>query len=326
MEENNPIQSINTVLKSFLNLLSLTGLYFIFTIVFASLGMQAAGWATGTEINPDFNTLDVNNLDAGTIFGYKLFQLIASFGSFIVTALVFTRFFARESPAEFLGFKRTVPNAKILGLTLLIGLAAIPAISLIATLNQQIPLPADWVETADKLQATNDGLNRAFLQAPSIWVLLLNLLVIAIIPAIGEELLFRGAFLQLIYRFSKQRIHLSIVVVAIMFSVMHLQYYNFFAILFMGVVFGYLYFWSGNIMVAVWAHFINNGTAVLFAYIQQHNPDMEFLGYDYEFSPLIGIAGLLVMAGAMWLFYKTTQQYHAVAVEESEETEEHADE
>jgi hypothetical protein len=323
MEENNPLPNISPVFKSFLQLLILVGLYMVFAVLAAYAGIMAAKIFLGVEIPYDLNTIDFDSLDAHTIMGHKVFQVVASFGAFIGTALIFARFFTREKLTTFFGFSGVLPPAKQLVLTFIIALAAIPVISFIVSLNQQIPLPADIEEMAKAYQNTNEGFNKAFLKTPSIGVLLLNLIVIAIVPAIGEELLFRGAFMQLFYRFFRDNIHLAIVVVAILFSVMHLQYYNFLAIVFMGIIFGYIYYWSGNIMVAIWAHFINNGTAVLLAYFAEHNPEVEFFRFDYEFSPIaVGISAV-VLAGAIFMFYKSTKQYHPTTeIDDTAEAEE----
>ena len=37
----------------------------------------------------------------------------------------------------------------------------------------------------------------------------------------------------------------------------------------LGALFGYLYFWSGNLIVPMFAHFINNGFSVGMLYLQQ---------------------------------------------------------
>lgn len=319
MEENNPLLGVNPVFKSFLNLLTLFGLYLVFAVLSAYLGIYITAWVAGVEIPADMATIDFGSLDAHTVMGYKIFQTVASIGTFIVTALVFARFFEHEKLTTFFGFRSVLPSAKLLGLTFIIALSAIPVISFIIYLNQQIPLPASIEETANQLQKTTEGFNIAFLKAPTLGVLFINLFVIAIIPAIGEELLFRGAFMQLFYRFFKENIHLAIVVTAILFSLMHLQYYNFFAIVFMGVIFGYIYYWSGNIMVAIWAHFINNATTVLFFYLAENNPDVEVLALDYQFSPLATVISAIILAGAIYMFYKATKQYHPVEEIEEEE-------
>lgn len=293
----------------------------ILTILFYSLGIFIVENILGIHIQDKVANQNFSDLDANSIMGMKILQLIISAGSFIGTALIFIRFFVKENLKPFFGFTKVVPPAKTFIWVLVIAVAAIPVLEYIASLTELIPFPEGFEDAAKKAQEASNTLQVAFLQAPTIGILLLNILAIAIIPAIGEELIFRGVYMQLLYRVFKQRINVAVFISAFLFSIMHGQYYNFFAILLMGLLFGYLYYWSGNIMVSIWAHFINNGLAVLFSYLQQHNPDIAFFADDYNF-PLPVILGCAAIAGfAIWQFYKTTQQYHPTLVTEEGEEE-----
>lgn len=326
MEENSqnpsPLPLINPVLKSFLHIISLTGLYMIFTILFYSLGITVVENIMGIHIQDRVANQTFDNLDANSIMGMKILQLIISAGSFIGTALIFIKYFVKEDLKPFFGFNKVIPPAKTFFWVLVIGIAVIPVLEYVATLTKLIPLPEGFEESAKQMQEANNTLQGAFLQAPTIGILLLNILAIAIIPAIGEELMFRGVYMQLLYRFLKQRIHFAVFISAFLFSIMHGQYYNFFAILLMGILFGYMYYWSGNIMVTIWAHFVNNGLAVLFSYLQQHNPDVTYLSDDYSL-PLPVILGCLAVVGiGIWQFYKTTHQQHPLVIAEDDDVEE----
>lgn len=98
--------------------------------------------------------------------------------------------------------------------------------------------------------------------------LMLALLVIAIIPAIGEELVFRGLF-QNELGYITGNAHLSIWLAALLFSAFHVQFFGFVPRLLLGVLFGYLYLWSGSLLIAMFAHFVNNAFAVLSLYFYQ---------------------------------------------------------
>ena len=63
-----------------------------------------------------------------------------------------------------------------------------------------------------------------------------------------------------------RNVHVSIWVVAAVFSALHMQFFGFIPRLVLGGLFGYLYFWSRTIWVPVLAHFINNLIAVGFAF------------------------------------------------------------
>ncbi|MEQ8304620.1 MAG: CPBP family intramembrane glutamic endopeptidase [Cyclobacteriaceae bacterium] len=91
---------------------------------------------------------------------------------------------------------------------------------------------------------------------------------IAVLPGIGEELVFRG-MLQPELRRATGNMHVAIWVSAIMFSAIHLQFFGFVPRMLLGVLFGYLYFWSGNIIVPMFAHFVNNGFSLIMLYLYQ---------------------------------------------------------
>src|SRR5690606_2422366 len=110
-----------------------------------------------------------------------------------------------------------------------------------------------------------EKITEKILQVTSFSGLLLNLLVIAIIPAIGEELLFRGCLQPVFHRWTKN-IHIAIWITAIIFSAIHVQFYGFIPRMLMGAVFGYMLYWGRSIWLPIIAHFINNATAVIYTF------------------------------------------------------------
>jgi membrane protease YdiL (CAAX protease family) len=91
-------------------------------------------------------------------------------------------------------------------------------------------------------------------------------IIVAVIPAIGEELIFRGILQNKLHIYFKN-IHLAIIVTAILFSGFHLQFFGFVPRLFLGILFGYLYYWSGNLWYPIFGHFINNGFTLTLIYL-----------------------------------------------------------
>jgi membrane protease YdiL (CAAX protease family) len=93
-------------------------------------------------------------------------------------------------------------------------------------------------------------------------------IVVAILPAIGEELVFRGILQKELFR-GTNNIHVSIWISAAIFSAIHMQFFGFVPRMFLGVLFGYLYHWSGNLTLSMLAHFVNNGFMVIALYLHQ---------------------------------------------------------
>jgi len=97
---------------------------------------------------------------------------------------------------------------------------------------------------------------------------LLAFIVVAVLPAIGEELVFRG-MLQPQLQSATRNAHVAIWISAFLFSSLHMQFFGFVPRLVLGALFGYLYSWSGNLIVPIVAHFINNGFSLLMLYLHQ---------------------------------------------------------
>ena len=86
---------------------------------------------------------------------------------------------------------------------------------------------------------------------------LIGVLAIAIVPGILEEFFFRGILQKNILLISKNH-HFAIWITAIVFSFIHLQFYGFFPRMIMGVLFGYIFYWSGSLTYPIIAHIFNN--------------------------------------------------------------------
>ena len=153
---------------------------------------------------------------------------------------------------------------------------AIPAINLLADLNSRVDLPEslDFIEQIFRRQEdAAAALTERFLKADSVWGLLINVGLLAFLPALSEELSFRGTLQQILGRnqVKEGRVHIAIWVTAFVFSAIHLQFYGFVPRMLMGALFGYVFVWSGSLWVPIVMHFTNNGLAVLFYYLFDTN-------------------------------------------------------
>jgi hypothetical protein len=146
-------------------------------------------------------------------------------------------------------------------LVLAIMLLINPFIIFIYEWNMSLSLP-DWMMNYDEKA---EELTRLFLQMNSLGDLAFNLLVIAIVPAIGEELLFRG-YLQQTFTKWLGKPHVAIIITAVLFSAIHMQFQGFLPRFALGIVLGYLLYWSDSLWLPIIAHLLNNVIAVTFAY------------------------------------------------------------
>jgi membrane protease YdiL (CAAX protease family) len=163
-----------------------------------------------------------------------------------------------------------VPMINEIVLVIILTFCTLPVTGFAGQLNAGMHLP-DWFSGVEQwMTAKEKGVNRIveiIMSENNFWAMLLNLLMIAVLPAIGEELLFRGVFQKIFYSLFKSG-HLAIWVTAFIFSALHLQFFGFLPRFILGLIFGYLFFWSGTLWLPVISHFVNNSVSVIAAYIQ----------------------------------------------------------
>lgn len=146
--------------------------------------------------------------------------------------------------------------------------------------NENVSLPEFLAPLEKKLKSLEEQFSEltTFLtKFESTGQVVMAFLVIAVLPAIGEELVFRGIIQNELYR-GTRNIHTSIWVAAFIFSAIHLQFYGLIPRMLLGAMFGYLYYWSGSLLMSMVAHFVNNGFTVLAMYFYQQgilSIDME---------------------------------------------------
>lgn len=244
----------------------------------------------------------VPHADVQDVSYLKTMQLVESVGMFVIPPFILA-YFCSENAMVFLHFNKKT-NWLHIALVVLFMLMIIPGINLISSLNQQLVLPKAfagievWMKTSEAQAAK---LTEQLLNIHSLPALLFNILLIAMIPALGEELFFRGA-IQGIFG-EKMNIRFAIWISAIVFSAIHLQFYGFFPRLLMGAFFGYLLFWSENLWLPIAAHFTNNAIAVVFYYLKFNGhtlPDIDTIGTGNTLW-LGLLSAILAICGFFWL-------------------------
>lgn len=156
---------------------------------------------------------------------------------------------------------------------------------------------------AREREDTAAELTRFLTDFGSIGELFLALVIIAVLPAIGEEIVFRGLIQNELFRGTKN-IHISIWFAAILFSAIHFQFFGFVPRMLLGALFGYLYYWSGNLMLAILAHFVNNAVSVVALYLYQQGT-FTFDVESQESAPSnVVIMSAVLTTGLLYYFYK----------------------
>lgn len=282
-------------------------------IVFAGYAISMALFSfyllakSGSDTKLFNELLSQSMSNAGMI---RLLQFLNTAFIFIIPPFVFTYLF-KDKSKTYLNLQMPKPNHIIVAILSII--VAIPLINLLVTWNESLKLPEflSGIETWMKESEKNAGeVTEKILSGTTIVGLLINLLIIGIMPGIGEELFFRGLLQKIISNaFGRNRVgktksikwsnHLAIWTVAIIFSAIHMQFYGFIPRMLLGVWFGYLLYWSGSVWVPVIAHITNNSLSTIFSFAENNNyfnedPNVLGLGETYWLSIISSVLVLLI--------------------------------
>ncbi len=207
---------------------------------------------------------------------YMIVQGAATFFGLIVFPALYWWAIEKKNP-----FKEVKPvHPFLVGLVLVLMVSFIVVDSVIIEWNSNLTFPRflkgfeDWARNFE----TKAGEVTKFLTTfDSFSDFIIGIIVIAVLPGIGEELVFRGFLQPTLYR-ATNNIHVAIWFSAVLFSAIHMQFFGFVPRMLLGALFGYLYYWSGNLIIPMMAHFINNGLSVIGIYLYQRgkiNMDIE---------------------------------------------------
>jgi hypothetical protein len=228
----------------------------------------------------------------------KYFQIVQSIGVFIVPPFILAWLF-HGNIAEYLSLDKPV-NFPSVFLVLVLSVSASPFVNFIGGMNENMQFPEwlsgveNWMKNAEDKAAE---ITIAFLKVETIGGLAFNIFMIAFLPAIGEELLFRGV-IQRIFTNWTRNYHWGIWISALLFSALHLQFYGFVPRMFLGVLFGYLLVLSGSMWLPIVAHFINNGFAVVIMFLIDKkllNPEIEEIGSTSDSYYMAAVSFVLIV-------------------------------
>lgn len=289
-----PSTTAASPLSSFLLLMVLM---LVGSLVGTLLGLLTAAFVTGTS---DLNQIFAAMGDpAADLTFFRIVQAGSSVGMCVVPPLLLG--LVEGSVSSYVRVDGRVKALDFL-FVFILALSSGPLIELVGSWNAQLTLPERFGELERWMMEQEKQLEVITLQILadiSIAGLFANLLVIAVIPAIGEELLFRGALQQILVRWFRNP-HVGIWVAAIIFSAIHLQFYGFLPRMLLGALFGYLYYWSSNIWLPIFAHFVNNAGVLITAFVLQKQgrvlEDMNYLngiGASWYFISFVVTAVIL---------------------------------
>lgn len=283
-----------------LTLLLLLLVAVLFGSLVGSSLVLALSSAQGIELQQLLQGIDETSPVADRNF-VRLANLISHVFTFTVPVLVLAYVFFRGQWPAVLMLDRQPQSRNIL-LSVFFIVAAFPIAQTTYWINQQIPIP-EW---AQQMESNATGMLKGLLVMESPWELLFNLLVVAVVPAIGEELLFRGVLQRQLERLSGIP-HLAVWITAIIFSAIHLQFEGFIPRMVLGAALGYLFYWTRNLWIPIAAHFVFNGMQVAGQYVA--GDKIESLNMEEVQDPKWGafVFGVALMFGTGYYIWQNSQ-------------------
>jgi uncharacterized protein len=224
----------------------------------------------------------------------RYFQIIHSIAYFIVPGYFLNWIFTASSRKYFNIYRPT----RTLNLFLVVGILiiGIPFINWLIEVNKTFLLPHVFehlnstIEQADKNYTLIAG---RLLNTDTLGMYLFNILMIAVLPAFGEELIFRGVLQKLFTEITKN-IHVSVFITALLFSLIHGQFFGILPRFVLGIFLGYLMVWSKSLWLPIFAHFANNTIIVTILYFQNNFNN----SFDYS---LDGMNAIIILFSSIVL-------------------------
>lgn len=280
------------------------GVILLSAVLFTVVSMVAGTAIYGLRMTELEGILgNMNDPQALPIF--RMIQTLSAIGTFVIPPFIIAYLFSIQ-PLAYLSLNK---SSKALTYLLIVTVMIVitPLINFLGELNSHMHLPGFLKSVEEWMRASEDKaaeLTKMFLKMDTMNDLFINLMMIALIPAIGEELVFRGVVQKIFSNWSNNK-HIGIWTAAFLFSAMHMQFYGFIPRFMLGGILGYLLVWSGNLWLPITAHFVNNAGAVIFTYLFQHGQiavDPDKIGVESDWGSVV--ISLILGVGLMWMIYK----------------------
>ena len=194
----------------------------------------------------------------------RVLNTLASLLAFMLPAFILAKLLSKN-PFSQLGFN-SVFNARQFFLLIVITFVSMVLSGAMGELNEWIPIPAKWYAKAKEMEESNKASMMVMATMKNQADYLISLVVLAMAPAIFEEVLFRGGFQQVLIGWTNNKWS-GILITSILFSAFHFSYFGFLPRVALGIVLGLIYYESKNIWFNILLHFLNNAMIVTQLYI-----------------------------------------------------------
>lgn len=259
----------------------------------------------------DSSKWDYNSSTLATVIrGMQVIQFVSLF---LIPSFICARLFSTDSK-KYLGLQMPAASGFFL-VAIGVMLLALPAVNFLGELNRNVQFPTGIAKWMKEQEAEAAKTIKALLSKHTIKDLLLNVLCIAGLAAVGEELLFRGVAQRLLIKMFKNP-WAGIIVAAFLFSAMHIQFYGFLPRFVLGILLGAIYWYSGSLWAAMLAHFVYDAFLIVLVYFNPESLNEENT-LNLSNVALIAVISLaLVIFLVLWMKKKSTVTYQDVFAED----------
>jgi membrane protease YdiL (CAAX protease family) len=278
------------------------------------------GKGIGLKEITDLSNFDYNK--PGVVDLLRALQVVQFISLFVIPCFICAKLFSTDSK-KYLGLKPPSEKGYWLAAFALL-ILAIPFTNLLGELNKHVSLPKNIEQWMQKSEEEAAKAISALLSRHTIKDLLLNLFFIAGLAAIGEELLFRGMLQRLIGKIFKSP-WAGIIISAIIFSAIHMEFYGFLPRFALGILLGAIYWYSGSLYAAMFAHFIYDSFVIVIAwFLPQTMDEKGTAGINITTIAATGAVGLFfVILIMVWMKRRSTQSYASVYADDSVPVKDH---
>lgn len=291
-------------------LLMFIGMAFGLFIILSFIGVMILSKMTGIGILEIGDTDKWDFTKPGMLTFVRGMLLVQFLGLFLIPSLLFA-YFSDPKPFSYVGFRSSKPIYILLGVVVLF--LAIPFVEWSGVINHNL-IPettptGKWMKESEESAAKQIAF---LLQRNTAKDLLLNLVFIAGFAGFGEELFFRGVLQRIFIKMFKSP-WAGIIVTAIIFSAIHLQFYGFIPRFILGVLLGLIYWYSGSLWPAILAHFIYDGFFVLLVFLDPALATQEGPTMNMGNQVVMALISAALVGTVLYLMKKkSTASYEAI--------------
>lgn len=239
-------------------LLGLCGAGFIISGIVSVLIVQWGMHTPATKISDALK--NPQNVDY-----IRWLQAISTFFIMALPAYVFWLVTSSGNVLQKIGFSRCISLNQIIFITVMV-VAGFVISGALSSVTELIPLNKSSETFFRKLETEYNDQVMLLASMKTSADFIISLILLALLPAVFEEMMFRGAMQQVVIGVTKNAA-VGIIITSAFFSAIHLSYYGFLPRLFLGVMLGYIFYYSKNIWLSIAAHFLNNAWALFSIYV-----------------------------------------------------------